>query len=347
MAIPSMPQGFNVSQANGEILTQWDISAGATTYSVQRSLDGVTFTQVATPATTSYLDTSVTVGTEYYYKVAAVNGSGTSVYTTPQKEIPAPTGEMSLYGIRKQAQQRADRVNSNFVTLPEWNVYINQAMMELYDLLVTNYEDYFTAIPVEFISDGSTYRYPLPDGRTTYINGINGQSGYVAPSFYKLQGVDLAVQSSNQAWVTVQKFNFIDRNKYVYPNSASTIYGVFNLQYRLMGNSIQFIPTPSANQPIRLWYIPRVTELLQDTDITTIGFSGWMEYVIVRAAKYALDKEESDTSKLDSQILYLKGRIEEAGQNRDAGRPDTISDVRGSGWWGGTGGGPTGPVGGF
>lgn len=346
MAIPSTPQGFNVSQANGEILTQWDISTGATSYSVARSTDGVTFTEIATPTVTKYVDSTVTIGTEYYYQVASVNASGTSPYTSSVKEIPSPTGEMSLYGVRKQAQQRADRVNSNFVTLPEWNTYINQAMMELYDLLVTTYEDYFPAIPVEFISDGSTYMYPLPNGITSYINGITGASGYVAPSFYKLIGVDLAIQSANQAWVTVNKFNFIDRNKYVYPNSSSSIYGVFNLQYRLMGNSIQFIPTPSANQPIRLWYIPRVTELLQDTDITTIGYSGWMEYVIVRAAKYALDKEESDTSKLDAQIIYLKGRIEESAQNRDAGRPDTISDVRGSGW-GGQGGGPMGPMGGF
>jgi hypothetical protein len=89
--------------------------------------------------------------------------------------------------------------------------------------------------------------------------------------------------------------------------------------------------------------------LLADTDITTTGISGWIEYVIVRAAKYALDKEESDTSKLDAQLLYLKGRIEESAQNRDAGIPDKISDIRGSGWYGQTGGGwgPMGSSGGF
>lgn len=168
---------------------------------------------------------------------------------------------------------------------------------------------------------------------------------------YKLLGVDLALQNANNAYVTIDKFNFSDRNRFVFPNTASTIYGVFNLRYRVMGNNIQFIPTPSAGQSIRLWYVPRLKALLADTDTTDIGISGWIEYVIVRAAKYALDKEESDTSKLDQQILFLKSRIEESAANRDAGQPDTISDTRstgGSGWGtGGFGSGFNGPSGGF
>ena len=89
--------------------------------------------------------------------------------------------------------------------------------------------------------------------------------------------------------------------------------------------------------------------MLADNDITTIGYSGWLQYVIVRAAKYALDKEESDTSKLDEELLFLKTRIEETSQNRDAGQADTISDVRsGRGWGnGGWGWGMNGPVGGW
>jgi hypothetical protein len=121
------------------------------------------------------------------------------------------------------------------------------------------------------------------------------------------------------------------------------------MQYRVTGSNIEFIPTPAANQSIRLWYVPRLTELLQDTDITTTGISGWIEYVIVRAAKYALDKEESDSAKLDAELTFLKSRIEESASNRDAGQPDTISNTRSSRGWGsnGTGSGWNGPVGGY
>lgn len=308
------------------MLLNWDVSLGSTSYNVQRSLDGVTFSALASPAVNSYLDIAVTLGTQYYYRVAAVNGSGTSPYTVAQSVIPSPTAELSLGELRTRAQQRADRLNSQFVTTPEWNFFINQAMFELYDLLVTTYEDYFTTAPATFVVNGSTFLYPLPDGVSTFQDQAG--SDYVAPPFLKLVGVDLALNTSANGYVTVNKFNFADRNKFVYPNSASTIYGVFNLQYRLVGNKLEFIPTPSAGQRIRLWYIPRLNELLSDSDLTTIGFSGWLQYVIVRAAKYALDKEESDTSKLDQELSFLTKRIEASAMNRDAGQPDTISDTR-------------------
>ncbi len=337
MAIPATPTQVVVIQGNGEVSISSALSAGATSYSVQRSTDAITYSVIATPTAPSYLDTTVTLGVQYYYQMASVNASGTSSYSPPIPIIPTPTAEMSLQGLRLASQQKADRVGSNFVSQSEWATFINQAMFELYDLLVTAYEDYYVAAPLSITTDGTNYLYALP-------NGTN-HSG--AEPFYKLMGVDLAINTTANGYVTINKFNFIDRNRFIYPNTASTIYGVFNLRYRLVGSQIEFIPTPSASQQIRLWYVPRLPQLLQDTDITTIGVSGWLQYVIVRAAKYALDKEESDTSKLDAELIFLKDRIEASSVNRDIGQPDTISDVRqggvggsssGYGWNSGMGG---------
>lgn len=336
MAFPNIPQNFIVQQGNQQVYLSWDISAGATSYSVQRSTDGVNFTQIATPSNNNYLDTAVTLGTQYYYNVASVNTDGTSPYTTALSVVPTNQGEMSLGQIRLAAQQRADRVNSNFVTQQEWDSYINQSLYELYDLLITSYEEYYMAPPIRFVADGSTYLYDLPNGSNQFLDQNNNT--ITPPAFYKLMGVDLALNNANNAYVTINKFNFIDRNRFVYPNTASTIYGVFNLQYRLLGNKIEFIPTPSGNQVIRLWYIPRMTELLQDTDTTTQSVSGWIEYVIVKAAYLALTKEESDTTSLVQQLAALRQRIEETSVNRDAGQPDRISDVRQNGAWGINGG---------
>jgi hypothetical protein len=341
MAIPSTPLNLYSQTANQQILLTWDISVGSTSYSVQRSLDNVTYATIASPTVNKFLDTTVTIGVQYFYQIAAVNADGTSPYTGAQSLVPTPTAEMSLGEIRTRAQQRADKLNSNFVTLPEWNFFINQSMFELYDLLVTTYEDMFTATPATFMVNGNQFLYPLPDGSLTFQNGING-ADMVAEPFYKLQGVDLALNSAQNGYVSLNKFNFSDRNKFVYPNSDSTIYGVFNLQYRMMGTNIEFIPTPSAGQQIRLWYIPRLKELLVDEQLTTIGFSGWLQYVIIRAAKYALDKEESDTTKLDQELAFLIKRIEGSAQNRDAGSPQTISDSRPYNSWSGWGNGSMG-----
>lgn len=353
MAIPGTPVNFQVQTQNGKVLTSWNLSAGATSYTVLRSLDNVSFSTIATvsgsPLATEYLDTAVVNGTAYWYKVNASTVDGDSPYTLSQSAVPTESGEMSLGAIRLSSQQTADRVNSNFVTMPEWNSFINLAMNELYDLLITVYEDYYVATPIQFTTNGTDMQYPLPNGVLTFQNGLDLNANITAKPFYKLLGVDAQIQNANNGYVTINKYNFISRNTFVYPNSASTIYGVFNMQYRIMGNNLQFIPTPSANQGIRIWYIPRLTALLQDTDVSDISVSGWIRYVIVRAAIYALNKEESDTSMLERELAFLRQRIEESAANRDAGQADTISDIRSiKGYWGsGTGWPGSGSSGGF
>lgn len=329
MAAPSTPTNVLAQSANSQLLVSWDLTATATSYLIQRSLDNVTFTSLATvsgsPLATSYVDTAVVRGTQYWYQVASSNGSGTSAYSASVAAVPTESGELTLGQIRLMAQQRADRVNSNFVTTTEWNDYIRQSYFELYDILVTQYEDYFLAPAATFVTDGTTQFYALPDGLTTFQDSTGGN--FAAKPFYKLKGVDLALNNANNSFVTLRKFNFTDRNKYLYPNSASTIYGVFNMQYRTMGNQIEFIPTPTAGQKIRLWYVPRLTQLLADTDATDQAVSGWAEYIIVDTAIKALQKEESDVSILAQQKLGLLERIRASAANRDEGMPDTISDV--------------------
>lgn len=350
MAIPGIPQNFLVQTANQENLISWDLSVGATSYIVQSSLDNITYSTLATisgsPLATSYLDTAAPLGTEIWYKVNATNSDGSSAYTAPQSAVATVTGEMTLGQIRLAAQQRADRVNSQFITKQEWDSYINQSMFELYDLLITTYEDYYIATPIQFLADGTTYLYALPNGTNTFTNSLT-QTTFTPPPLYKLRGVDLGLNNNQNAWVTINKFNFIDRNKFVFPNTASTLYGVFNLQYRVMGSNIEFIPTPSAGQNIRLWYIPRLRQLLKDTDTTDIGISGWIEYVIVKAAYYALTKEESPTQQLEAQLMLLTKRIEESAANRDAGQPDTISNTRNGYGFDRGGSGSNFPSGGF
>lgn len=341
MAAPLQPnsQSTYLQQANLQILLTWPAAAGATSYSVLRSMDGVTFGEVATPASLSYLDTDVVQNTQYWYKVASKNADGTSAYTVPGPDsvVPCVSGTSSLLDLRRAILERADRVNTQFVTVPELNRFINLACDELYDLITAAYDDYnLTTSPFYFLTNGNQSSYPLPDGVTPFQNAAGDT--VVPPPIYKLAGIDLGLTTSANSFVTVTKFNFIDRNRYVFPNTASTIYGVFGMQYRFIGNAIRFIPQPSANQPIGVWYVPRRAQLLRDTD-TTDGFNGWNNYVIVRAAKYILDKEESNTDKLDAELLYLKGRIEEMTPNRDEGQADTISNDREAGGTGPNGGG--------
>lgn len=344
MAAPSIPNSFLVQQANLQVLLIWNNVPNATSYPVWRSLDNVTFIQIAAPVTNTYTDTTVTRGVQYFYQIGATNVSGTSPLTSSQGIVPTGSGEMTLGQIRLAAQQRADLVNSGFVTTAEWNSYITQSMFELYDLLVVAYQDYYLAPLALFLTNGNNNAYPLPDGIQTFLDPAG--NSFVPKPFYKMNGVDVGLSNNNNAWFTVQKFNWNDRNNFVYPQLNSTILGVFNMQYRVMGSNLEFIPVPSANQYVRLWYIPRLIQPLADTDILD-GISGWTEYVIIDAAIKAMQKEESDVTALGIQKGDIIKRIEDAAGNRDVGSADTVNNNRSIGSRFGTGGGTGSNGGGF
>lgn len=215
---------------------------------------------------------------------------------------------MTLAALRTAVRQRADMENSQFVTDAELTSYINQSYFELYDLLVQKYGDnYYVATPSTFVTDGVSLQYNLP------------------ADFYKLLGVDLALSTSSDSYVTLKPFNFTERNRYNAPNTQS-LYGVTNLRYRVNGSKLMLTPLPTSGQTIQVWYVPTMTQLAADAD-TMDGVSGWSEYVIVDAAIKCLQKEESDCAVLMAQKQALISRIENAAENRDAGSPATVADT--------------------
>lgn len=342
MAIPGNVTNIVLQTGNGQNFLSWPIVSGATSYSVNRSTDGVNFNVVGTPVTTSFLDTTVLVGVNYYYQVASSSADGTSSYSAsyPISAVPCLPGQVNLGMLRYQSKLRCDKLNSNFLTTDEWNWNINQSAFELCDILTTKYgDDFFMASPYTIETTGAK-NYALPDGSSNFaINNVT------PPAVYKLIGIDCGVAVGNNAWVTLPRYNWIDRNRFIYPQLQANALGVFNLSYRQMGNQLYFIPNPSAGQFIQIWYVPIMTMLLQDTDMLSFSFSGWDEYVIVDAAIKALVKEESF-----DQAQALKGakndlmmRIETTAANRDVGQPNTISDTKANtGFYDGGGFGGTG-----
>jgi fibronectin type 3 domain-containing protein len=106
-AAPAAPTGLTATAGNASVSLMWTASSGAASYSVYRGTTsgGESATAIASGITaTAYTDTGVTNGTKYYYKVAAVNGGGTSALSneasaTPELAAPAaPTGLTATAG---------------------------------------------------------------------------------------------------------------------------------------------------------------------------------------------------------------------------------------------------------
>lgn len=343
MAIPYLPQNVILQTGNGQNLLTWDIVSGATGYPVYRSTNGVTFSLLATPTTNYYTDTTPTVGTNYFYQVYASNSSGTSPVALPYPVsiTPCLPGQINLGYLRYQAQLRADKLNSQYLTTDEWNFNINQSANELYDILVDKYgEDYFLAPPLVTTLTGAAY-YPIP----------NGSNYSAVPALYKLNGIDANVTGSttgvNAGWIPLARANWSDRDKFSYwAGQAGALNNIYQMSYRQMGSNLFFFPA-NTNTTVQIWYVPILTQMLLDSDMLPFSISGWSEFVIVDAAMKAMIKEESfeKWNALAGTKSALIERIEVTASNRDVGQPNTVSNVRStmgdpgfSNGWGNSGG---------
>ncbi len=78
----------NVSASDGtydnRVVVTWTASPGTATYQVDRAdSEGGPYAQIGTTTTTTYTDTTVVVGTTYWYRVRACNAAGCSANSVP------------------------------------------------------------------------------------------------------------------------------------------------------------------------------------------------------------------------------------------------------------------------
>lgn len=229
------------------------------------------------------------------------------------RDIPVVDGAASLKQMRDECKQRTDLVNSDFITDPEWNNMLNKSGQMLYDLVLSAYgNDYNVSPPYPFQSDGILQRYPLP------------------PDFYKLRGLDVQISNSTSGWLSVPKFNFAERNKFMVPYQL--FYGVrTNLHYRLVGDKLWLIPIAAGGQFFQLWYVPFFTRLVLDTDVIN-GLNGWEEFVIADTCVKACAKRETDPAEYKAELAIMADRLQVIADERDLGSPSTVVDVRSQEW---------------
>ena len=214
---------------------------------------------------------------------------------------------VQLQQLRARVRERADLENSQFVTTDELDVYINQSVSELYDLLVASYgSDYFLA----------EYAFST----------VIGQEDYALPyNFYRLRGLDLTVNGINY---TIERFMFRERNRW---QSASPVLvynsNIPNIRYRIVGTNIRLQPEPAAVYAFTLHYVPTAMRLISTTDtIESEIVDGWSEYIVLDAAIKCLNKEESDTTGLSARLERMRERIMSMAE-RDEGEPERVVDV--------------------
>lgn len=212
----------------------------------------------------------------------------------------------TLLEIKTEARERADMVGSNFISTTELTNYANASYKEVYDIVVSANQDYFTTSSTFTISSGNTSSLPS--------------------DFYKLRAIDYKYGA---VYRPIDRFNFNERGK----GSNLADYGYSNhKEYRIVGSNIHIEPDQNATGDYKLWYIPTVTALSADGDATVL-FDSWDEFIIIDIAIKMLAKEESSTTALEKEKAIVMKRIIDSAVQRDLEGTESIKDTSEYNYW--------------
>lgn len=79
---PAAPTALSAVAGKRKITLSWsDNSTNETGFKIERSTDGVNFTQIATSTSATYTNSNLTTGVTYHYRVRAYNSAGDSAYS--------------------------------------------------------------------------------------------------------------------------------------------------------------------------------------------------------------------------------------------------------------------------
>jgi fibronectin type 3 domain-containing protein len=174
--VPAAPTGLTARAADTQVALRWTASGGAISYNIYRSTTSGGEVKIATtPATittTSYIDTGLTNGTTYYYKVTAVNSAGESALSTEASATPLFTPPTAPTNLRA--------AGGNTRVSLRWSAVAGAASYNIYRSTKSGGEIKITTTPATItttsytdtgLTNGTTYYYEV-----TAVNGA-GDSG--------------------------------------------------------------------------------------------------------------------------------------------------------------------------
>ncbi len=189
------PSGVAASAGNGSVALSWAAVSTATGYRVLRSTTaGGPYTQIASPAGTSYTDTGLSNGSTYYYVVRAFNASLESVNSEQVSATPNLTALAAPTGVGAAASNAAVTVTWSAVGgATGYRVYRGTTSGGPYALIAspttTNHAD-------TGLTNGTTYYYVVRAFNATLVS-VDSQQVSATPAVV-LPGPDPALPAAGR-----------------------------------------------------------------------------------------------------------------------------------------------------
>ncbi|QOV89185.1 hypothetical protein [Humisphaera borealis] len=274
-ALPA-PSNPSLVLAGGTGLTlTWDAVAGAASYVVERSDDGVTFAQVGAPAGTTYTDASLAGSQRYFYRVSASDGTGRSVPSLVISEVNRPSAVTSFSITKPNATQlvlnwrettgetgyRIERSTDGVTFATLATVGANVPSYTDSGLSAANVYSY-RVTPTSALGDGVTSAVVSVSPR---LAAVNPTLGAVAVGSIAINWTDIANETgyrierstngttfASLATVAAGTTTYIDTTVASAGEYYYRVYGTTSYTQSLNGG-IKFAAAPSATPPAAPW----------------------------------------------------------------------------------------------
>jgi hypothetical protein len=196
--------------------------------------------------------------------------------------------DVTFADLRSRVLSRGGYENSSDLTASVVGEFVNEAVAELYDLMVATDKDYYV----------TTADKPTTSGR----NNVN-----LPTDFYQLRAIALVDSGKSTELVP-----FSVSSQYKWDGKTGT-----PCYYRLAQGEIILAPIPDSRKTIRLHYVPHATVLVADADEVR-GFNGYEEIIVQMALLRCYKRQDQPTQETAAEIDRLKMRIKAAADGVDS-----------------------------
>ena len=196
---------------------------------------------------------------------------------------------MNLAALREYARQKADEEATGFISNAELNRYVNQSVLFVYGKIVQRFELYFAV-------KGTV-------GNGGYISVLPSTNEYSLPATC-LKVVRVERRNTNDAnennWRKLLRLNIgNDQINDFFPIREGRDQG---FGYFISGDKIYLRPVPASGFDMRLWFVPKVSELVNDVDVPAVP-SEYHGLIAEYAAIQMLRKSGEEIWKESSEIF--------------------------------------------
>lgn len=207
---------------------------------------------------------------------------------------------MNLLELRNLTLTWLDDVNAGYFTTDQVNRWLNNAFREAQKLMLQAGQNY----------------YLIPVQTTLVVN----QSDYILPSdFEKLHRLELVVAGSspNEDVVPICPITINQRD--LVPNHTGQ-----PQYYDIKRNRLELFPSPDTPLVLRLYYSPRVQEMILDTDVPDLP-EQYHEFLSILATIDGLLKDGRDQMPAIQKRDFYIAMMKQDAQDRTQDAPRSVN----------------------